>query len=75
MVLFMDTTNPPLTTGQVARLFHVSSTTVQRWAERGLLPSFRTLGGQLRFHEHQVRALLAEQFTAEPAPAYDAVEG
>lgn len=71
----MNSTPRPLTTGQVAHLFHVSSTTVQRWAERELIPSYRTLGGQLRFRELDVQRLLAEQFAAVTAPAYDAVEG
>jgi excisionase family DNA binding protein len=39
-----------LTPGEVARLFRVDPKTVTRWADRGQLPSIRTLGGRRRFH-------------------------
>jgi excisionase family DNA binding protein len=34
---------------EVAKLFDVTPRTVRRWADAGLLPSFRTVGGQRRF--------------------------
>jgi excisionase family DNA binding protein len=38
-----------LTTRDVADVFGVSTNIVRRWAEAGMLPSFRTLGGHSRF--------------------------
>ena len=38
-----------LTTKQVARLLNVSEATVKRWADDGLLPSEKTVGGHRRF--------------------------
>lgn len=46
-----------LTSGQVARMFGVSYTTVHRWVARGLLPGMRTLGGELRFKKADVLKL------------------
>jgi excisionase family DNA binding protein len=34
---------------EVAEFFEVTTRTVRRWADSGLLPSFRTIGGQRRF--------------------------
>jgi len=48
-----------LTTGEVARLFHVGEKTVLNWAREGKLPHIRTLGGQRRFPEQTVRMLCA----------------
>jgi excisionase family DNA binding protein len=47
-----------LRTSEVAELFSVSSRTVREWARRGLLPTIRTPGGQHRFPEGPVHALL-----------------
>jgi excisionase family DNA binding protein len=38
-----------LTVGQVAALFGVEPPTVRRWADAGLLPCTRTMGGDRRF--------------------------
>jgi excisionase family DNA binding protein len=48
----------------VANRFGVSRQTVRDWAEKGLLPSFRTPGGQRRFRAEDVDAFLKSQ---EPA--------
>jgi excisionase family DNA binding protein len=53
------TTQRYLTTGEVARLFHVGPKTVLRWAKLGKLPHVRTLGGQRRFPEQTIRMLRA----------------
>jgi excisionase family DNA binding protein len=53
----MDHTTPPLTTGDVAAIFAVTTTTVKRWADSGLLPHFKTPGGHYRFNAEDVRAL------------------
>lgn len=51
-----------LTPGEVARLFKVSTVTVASWADQGLLPHFRTPGGQRRFRQEDVdRFLLAHK--------------
>jgi excisionase family DNA binding protein len=44
-----------LTTRRVADVLGVSMDTVGRWAEAGMLPSFRTLGGHRRFRWADVR--------------------
>lgn len=55
-----------LTSGEVARLFRVDRTTVNRWAATGHLGAIRTLGGHRRFRESEVRALLSS--LTSPAP-------
>lgn len=49
-----------LTAGQVAELLHVSTKTVHRWAEQGLLPCTFTLGGHRRFKLSDVESAVAE---------------
>ena len=44
--------------GEVAELFRVDVKTVSRWGETGRLTTIRTPGGQHRFRESDVRALL-----------------
>jgi excisionase family DNA binding protein len=55
----MNHTDRPLTTGAVAAIFGVTLVTVQRWAEEGVLPSFRTPGGHYRFRAEDVATLKA----------------
>ena len=43
---------------EVAALFRVDPKTVTRWAKDGKLSSIKTPGGQRRFREAEVRALL-----------------
>ena len=47
-----------LRTAQVAELLQVSPKTVSRWAQEGMLPFFRTLGGHRRYPDAEIRALL-----------------
>lgn len=47
----------PLTTGQVAAIFGVTTSTVKRWVDSGELPHFRTLGGHYRFRPEDVEAI------------------
>lgn len=54
---------PPLTAGQVARLFGVDPSTVVRWADEGLIPCFTTLKGHRRFRPEDVERLT----TARPS--------
>lgn len=46
--------------GAVADLFGVDSQTVGRWADSGKIESVRTLGGQRRYPETVVLALLKQ---------------
>jgi excisionase family DNA binding protein len=55
-----------LTPGEVAHTFRVDPKTVIRWAKTGKLNSIRTPGGQRRYRESEVLALLeARQPAAE----------
>jgi excisionase family DNA binding protein len=47
-----------LRTAQVAELLQVSPKTVSRWAQEGMLPYFRTLGGHRRYPDAEIWALL-----------------
>lgn len=55
----IKTEDRPLTTGQVAALFGTKSETVAVWADRGVVPHFRTPGGHRRFPAAELRALAA----------------
>ncbi len=57
-----------LRTSDVARLLQVSPGTVSAWAKDGKLPFLRTLGGQRRYPEAEIRALV-ESLSAEARPA------
>jgi excisionase family DNA binding protein len=48
-----------LRSAEVAAILQVSPKTVTRWAQHGLLPYQRTLGGHRRYPEPAIRALLA----------------
>ena len=48
-----------LTTGQVAALLAVSTSTVKRWAASGELPYRRTFGGHLRFERAAIEQAAA----------------
>jgi excisionase family DNA binding protein len=50
--------------GQVAELFDVTPHTVRRWADSGMLPSFRTVGGQRRFRWRQIRRAVSAARTS-----------
>ena len=54
-----QTTEPRyLRTAQVAEFLQVSPKTVSRWAQEGMLPYVRTLGGHRRYPDAEIRALL-----------------
>jgi excisionase family DNA binding protein len=46
-----------LTTGQAAAILQVSSETVRRWANQGLLKSYRLPSGQLRIQSDNIETL------------------
>lgn len=52
-----------LTTNAVAKQLNVSPRTIQLWAESGVLPASKTVGGHRRFNPEDVRAL-QRQYTA-----------
>jgi excisionase family DNA binding protein len=63
-----QTTQPKyLRTAQVAELLQVSPKTVSRWAQEGMLPHLRTLGGHRRYPDREIRALL--ETLSEPSSA------
>ena len=48
-----------LRSAEVATIFQVSPKTIARWAQQGLLPYQRTLGGHRRYPEPAIRELAA----------------
>ncbi len=56
----VDSPKPPelLYRSEVAALFGVTPATVSAWAEKGLLPCVKTLGGQRRYPRAAVEDLL-----------------
>ena len=48
-----------LRAAEVAAILQVCPKTVARWAQQGLLPYQRTLGGHRRYPERAIRQLLA----------------
>jgi len=48
-----------LRSAEVAAILQVSPKTIARWAQHGLLPHQRTLGGHRRYPEPAIRQLLA----------------
>lgn len=63
-----------LTPGDVAALFRVDPKTPVRWAAAGKLPAFKTPGGQTRFYENDVTALLADTGVSYDDPLRDYAE-
>jgi helix-turn-helix protein len=55
-----------ITRAQAARLFHVSPSTVARWATQGLLPYCATLGGQRRYPQGALLALVQQMQAHAP---------
>lgn len=59
---------PLLRSHQVAVAFGVSERTLINWAASGKLPSVRTVGGQFRFRQEDVAALLGVIASRNPPP-------
>jgi excisionase family DNA binding protein len=54
--------SPMLTVTEVARLLHIHSNTVRRWADQGLIKAYRiTNRGDRRFRKEDVVSFLAQQ--------------
>ncbi|MFF4991485.1 BldC family transcriptional regulator [Streptosporangium saharense] len=47
-----------LTPGEVAHIFGVDPKTVNRWSLTGKIPSLKTPGGQRRYRQSDINALL-----------------
>jgi excisionase family DNA binding protein len=62
----LPTEDALLSPGEVARLFGISPKTVARWADTGVLMSFRTLGGQRRFRWADVKRSVNRAGAANP---------
>jgi len=54
-----------LTRAEVAEVFHVSPSTVTRWAEAGKLPVVKTLGGHRRYNAKIIMELARQLITQE----------
>lgn len=53
---------PMLTVREVARLLHIHSNTVRRWADRGIIRAYRiTSRGDRRFRRRDIAQFLSEQ--------------
>ena len=73
----MNTSNPGsrlLSRAEVAQLFGVSPSTVTRWADAGMLPSVKTLGGHRRYDSAAVKEL-AQRFLKEEMEMEELVLG
>jgi excisionase family DNA binding protein len=57
-----------LTASEAAALIGVSVATVRGWADHGVLPSHRTVGGHRRFESAELRAWLRARGATMPAP-------
>jgi copper chaperone CopZ len=55
-----------LTRAQVAAIFQVSPSTITRWAEAGMLPVVKTLGGHRRYDATVVQSLAHQLAAATP---------
>jgi excisionase family DNA binding protein len=52
-----------LTTTEAAEVAAVTPSTIKRWADQGILPSSRTVGGHRRFERVAIERLLREEVT------------
>jgi len=57
-----------LTASEAAALIGVSVATVRGWADHGVLPSHRTVGGHRRFESAELRSWLRARGATMPAP-------
>ena len=62
-------TTSVLRSGEVAAMFGVTTHTVKRWADTGLLPFFRTPGGHYRYRPEDVHALMVIRTPLAPSVA------
>lgn len=55
-----DVADPVLTTGEASKLCAVDARTIARWADAGLLPSHRTVGGRRRILRSDLEGFLRQ---------------
>lgn len=55
----MNYTDTVVTTGDAARILDVTPSTIKRWADAGLIPFTRTVGGHFRFDRAELEAIKA----------------
>jgi len=65
LLIVMDYSTGTVTTGEAAKLFKVTPSTIKRWADAGLLPHTRTLGGHLRFDRAKLEQIAEQGIPAE----------
>lgn len=53
------------TTGEVAKILHVSGETVRGWADRGIINCHRTAGGRRRFPVSELQAIAGSEINEE----------
>ncbi|HEX8282912.1 MAG TPA: B12-binding domain-containing protein [Pyrinomonadaceae bacterium] len=63
-----------LTSRQAARLLGASEASIKRWADGGLLPSLRTVGGHRRFRPEDVDAFRRGRETRAPAAGEESAQ-
>jgi len=61
-----------LTRSDVAEIFQVSPSTITRWADKGILPAVKTLGGHRRYETKVVQQLF-EQLNTEQEAAMEKI--
>ncbi|MFF0572534.1 BldC family transcriptional regulator [Streptosporangium saharense] len=61
-----------LTPGEVAHIFGVDPKTVNRWSLTGKIPSLKTPGGQRRYRQSDIDALLGAP-TGQPVRTSEAI--
>jgi len=59
----MNKSGRKLTSKQVARLLGVSEASVKRWADSGILPTEKTVGGHRRFRSQDIALFRRERFS------------
>ncbi|MEV4096113.1 BldC family transcriptional regulator [Streptosporangium saharense] len=64
-----DPTERLLTPGEVAHIFGVDPKTVNRWSLTGKIPSLKTPGGQRRYRQSDIDALLGQPVRTSEAIA------
>jgi excisionase family DNA binding protein len=65
----MTPNEPLLTADEVAGIVKLDPETIRRWARDDLLPSIKLPGGQWRFRQGDVEALLRGEFPASTEAA------
>ncbi len=57
--------------GEAARMLRVSTKTISRWADKGLVPCVTTLGGHRRFRRSAVESIRRQMYGGADDESYD----